>query len=444
MVSPDRRLVVLVPDASGTAALARGAGPPTIDLTVADGETTLTTAWTILRDIGLQGSVLGCTVDQTDPAELAGAPRSALIELAPPPTGWVPPEGWRWLPSDALALDVPPGLELRTRHRISELRGERPIPDERAAWALPGWYEQACGWIERSLVDAGRSAPEAVVPVRFWGISAVMRVDAADRRSWFKASFPLFRHEAAITALLAELAPGMTAPVIAADPATGWLLLDDLGHETAANDPDTSRPAVEHLVRLQSKLRPHCEPLLAAGCLHRPLTGLAGELEAALASEIAQASAALPPDRIRSLVAAVDRSAAVIEAAGFPETLVHGDFHPGNVALTANGAVVFDWSDSAIGNPVVEAATWASWFDGDERREAALWTTFCSVWADGFAIDPLRIRRCDADVVAGAFHTVSYLRILTSLEPDARFEHADGFDQFFGLILRGTAAAQDP
>lgn len=36
--------------------------------------------------------------------------------------------------------------------------------------------------------------------------------------------------------------------------------------------------------------------------------------------------------------------------------LCHGDFHPGNVILTARGPMIIDWTDASSGNPVADVA----------------------------------------------------------------------------------------
>lgn len=38
------------------------------------------------------------------------------------------------------------------------------------------------------------------------------------------------------------------------------------------------------------------------------------------------------------------------------ERLCHGDFHLGNILLTANGEVVIDWIDASLGNPLADVA----------------------------------------------------------------------------------------
>lgn len=41
---------------------------------------------------------------------------------------------------------------------------------------------------------------------------------------------------------------------------------------------------------------------------------------------------------------------------GTPDAVLHLDFHPDNVMLTADGPVVFDWSNASLGPPAAEVA----------------------------------------------------------------------------------------
>jgi len=52
------------------------------------------------------------------------------------------------------------------------------------------------------------------------------------------------------------------------------------------------------------------------------------------------------------------RSALLARLAALPvgESICHGDFHPGNILLTERGAVVIDWIDATLGNPLADVA----------------------------------------------------------------------------------------
>ncbi len=433
-----RRIVLLVPSPDGNAVLASGTDLPALDCTLQAGENTIEAVATVLTEMGLTGPILDCVVDQRSNAELDGEPRSALVQLDAPPPEWTPAAPWAWQQWSELDHTPAAPVAVVTNTRIAELRGDAAVPAERAAWARPGWYEQATDWIKHSLAAAGRAAPDAIVQSRHWGISALIRVEASDGRSWFKASFPPFHNEAPISALLAELAPGATCYVIAADANNGWLLVDDFAGTTDATDAETTRDAVEHLVQLEHKLLPHTAALLAGGCEHRPLRSLAAELQTSLAAPVVTEQIGLTAHRVIELVDACTQAVATVDAVGLPETLLHGDFHPGNVATTGDGMLIFDWSDGAIGSPVIEAATWGWWYEDDEPRLAVLWGHFCEAWRRAFTVDMSHIASYDIDIVAGAFHTVSYERILTALEPTERPSHADGLERFFGLLSSGA------
>jgi hypothetical protein len=413
---------------------------PSVD-TAFDPDATATTSVAVvalLAELGLEPWYVDCVIDQTDDSDLGGRPREVLVELPPPPHGWRLPNGWRWRPIAELDPDLSPGLATMGRERLAELAGRRPVPALRTDWSRPGWFPRAEAWISERLEAAGRPPPVAVVPFRLWGLSAVMRVDLPHGCCWFKAAFEPFRHEPAITELLHSIAGGHTTPVIAADATRAWLLVDDLGQTEVRGERDTRR-AIEELVDLQRRATAHLDELVAVGCPRRPIEELAERVGAGLASDVARSIIAVDSSTsvavLEGLTAAIDR----VRPIGFPETLVHGDFHPGNVAATDDGIVIFDWSDGCVSMPAVDAATWMWWFRDDPVREAAVWSWFVDAWERGFGIDGSQLDRRAIEAVAAGFHFVSYVGILESLEPIRRREVADGLVHFADLLRRSLA-----
>jgi Ser/Thr protein kinase RdoA (MazF antagonist) len=86
------------------------------------------------------------------------------------------------------------------------------------------------------------------------------------------------------------------------------------------------------------------------------------------------------------------------------QTLCHGDFHPGNVLISARGPVVIDWMTASLGSP------WA-----DVARTSMLLTI--GVKAAGDMVSPA-IR-----LLSGLFHR-TYLNRYRSLVPDGQAELA--------------------
>lgn len=98
------------------------------------------------------------------------------------------------------------------------------------------------------------------------------------------------------------------------------------------------------------------------------------------------------------------RALALLETLPSGEALCHGDFHPGNVLISARGPVVIDWMTASLGSP------WA-----DVARTSMILTI--GVKAAGDMVFPA-IR-----LLSGLFHR-SYLRRYKALVPDGEAELA--------------------
>lgn len=67
------------------------------------------------------------------------------------------------------------------------------------------------------------------------------------------------------------------------------------------------------------------------------------------------------------LIQELPRRFAVLEARGLPDTLVHGDFHPGNVRGMPGRYWILDWSDCGIGNPMLDLPSTVPYFSRQDR-----------------------------------------------------------------------------
>ena len=94
----------------------------------------------------------------------------------------------------------------------------------------------------------------------------------------------------------------------------------------------------------------------------------------------------------RAAIPRLSAACARLQGAGVPETLVHGDLHPWNIARTPRGLIVFDWSDSAIGHPFVDLATTVIRTD-DVAVRRRLAEAYLSAWPRGLPGRPGRGRR---------------------------------------------------
>jgi hypothetical protein len=216
---------------------------------------------------------------------------------------------------------APQALQSRVEEWLGEQRGT-PIDPRRPAWARPGWHARAESWVGRPLN-----------PFRLWPLAAVLESDG----EFFKAVFPLFHHEPAVTRALAQRNPGDVPDVLRTDEDEGWLLMQEV-RGTEADD-----RALETLERIQHTWRDRTDELLALGAPDRRLS--------VLERQIAQLVAELAPEHAHH-VPALERACRDLARSGEPETIVHGDFHPGNALVAEDGrAVILDWSDACVGHP---------------------------------------------------------------------------------------------
>jgi hypothetical protein len=414
---------------------------------VADDETTVGTLQrTVLPSVGVSGPVLDCFLavpDDWTPATVV----PGFVEVEPQRAGWSPPPGWRAAPVDEVLFDGPEGL----RPRFDRWRAERAgaAPDPLAPpWTRAGWHAKVTDWVDTVLADAGRTRADDVEQVRAWGISTVLRTRGDDGRAyWFKAVCEHFQTEVAVTAALHRSAPGLVPPVLAADKADGWLLLGDVAGDQAApavtGEPASHPSAYAALRELQRTAAGRRGELLESGVVSRPLAVLADQLADALADDDLRHWHGASPERAHTLVGWVVEQVDRIAALALPELLVHGDFHPGNVAALADGRrVVFDWSDAAMAPPFIDVATWLSWLDDDEEPAGEqVWRSFADQWTDVLRVDEWLAWRPVLDGIAGAYHTVSYAGIVRSLDELRRPEHGDGLRHFFTLLDRAVPSA---
>ncbi|MFZ4719439.1 MAG: phosphotransferase family protein [Ilumatobacteraceae bacterium] len=437
MTEPQRRRVHVLVGNPRTAAVlvTEDGGLPCLDLVVPDGGTTAQAVTAALRARDIDRPLIDVILDQSDLPE--GAPVGVVVQIAAPAPL---PGGWRWAPATEVVPPDDPPLREYVAARLDEWRGVRPVPPERSAWVEPGWYERVRQWVDDRLVEAGHGPSTEMVPFRVWGISAVFSVTSEGGRHWIKAVHPHFAAEPRVTARLAQLAPGAVPTVVAIEPDEGWLLLEHLDG-TGVNEAGDPAGPFAALAALQRRFVGRGDELRALGLPDRRLVSLVDEFREAVAMPLARDVLGADAERssalARGVAAGVDRVAAL----GLPDTLLHGDFHPNNVTLHRDDVVVFDWSDAAIGNPIVEIGSWGSWLRDDPPALDHLWRCVAEAWAP--TVDPEQVlaARPWAAAVVAAYHVVTYVHIARALEPLRREEALTGVRSFFADLVTALDAA---
>ncbi len=315
-----------------------------------------------------------------------------------------------------------------------------PAPG-RAAYAAIGGPAAEVAWAHERLEAAGRPTTGRAEQIRTWNLSSLWRIPTADGPVWLKSVPSFLAHEGPLMIWLARsgAAPGPAAVplVLAAEP--GRTLLDHVGGDDQchATGPVTAG-FLPPLIGLQAAARTRLDELATLGVpdhRHLDLAAAAGRLAAQVDAELT------PADRqaVDQLLAGLPRRLAALDACGLPPTLVHGDFHPGNVrAGSGRAPVVLDWGDSSIGTPARDLAHLLAHLEPGDRAPALSRAARC--WREAVpGCDPARAAAL-AGPVAALAAALAWQGFLDRIEPDERAYHEG--DPAVGLARAAHVAAQ--
>jgi hypothetical protein len=304
-------------------------------------------------ELGIEACVLTCLDDRP------GETSYLMVSV-----GSVPSDA-QWVTSST--FDDP--LVAAAREQLA-LPADSPVTP---AWTRPGWYAEAMPWIDEQLSAAGTPRTGVPAQVRSWGLSNVLRCPTSKGDVYFKAlahastirpahadALPLlFAHEPVLLQKLSEARPGEVPAPLAIDEERAWMLLPDLG-PALARGPEVELwiESLRGHARLQRSFADQPERLLSFTCVDRRLAVLDGELDRlfgpnAATERLEPAERAMLPRRAEQLREAI----AELTAIGVPETLLHGDLHPRNLAVRDGKVLAFDWTDAAVSHPFLDLVT---------------------------------------------------------------------------------------
>jgi hypothetical protein len=372
--------------------------------------------------------------------EMLGVPLTPLRLTWLPATDWLSgalvaevesldaaPSRFRWQDAtDSIEVLEPEPVRSVARRWVDR-RGGKGNPLE-PPWARAGWFARASAWMEERLRNAGFTIAEPPRMVYQGPLGAVLRVRSDGHAMFLKCAPPAFAREASITHALWRRTPASVPAVIAIEPAENWLLMHDHGGRLVDREAEATWPeALGAVAMLQRSWVSWAAEIPAAGGQARPLDLLVSAIPQLLDRD--GFGSRLEPEMREAWIAATPRLVAECEAllaVGLPDTLIHGDLHPGNIVATSDGYVVVDWSDTAVGNPFVDLATFlVRTRDLDLRRR--LVAAYVTAW-DGFAgraqlDEAARL----AMTVGSVYQVATYLALLPALDaPDrSMFEGAD-------------------
>ena len=354
-------------------------------------------------------------------------------DAGPPPV--VEPEVPWWAEARSLVTSAEEavGERLRLLRRLSVESGENgrdsevtylfereggPAASEvdhplRSPWARSGWLDDVLSWEPVASRITGRPVQE-----KWWNLSAVLEVPTADGSAWLKAIPTFFADEGRVIELLSPF----RVPALLGVGDRMALMAPVPGEDQWDPDDAAVEELTTSLVEIQLWSADRLDDFLSVGGRDRRAVRLTNEFLALVDRDDVRAT--LTPeelDELDGLVASFGGWADELESCGLPVTLLHGDFHPGNSRGVPGELVILDWTDAAVGSPLLDLPTFFVRLP-PERAAAArelvaqLWSRHVSGvdFERGFAL---------AELMRGAMDALVYQEFLDGIEPSERIDH---------------------
>lgn len=291
---------------------------------------------------------------------------------------------------------------------------EQPL---RNPYAYPGGPRADLAWADSVLASQGLALSGPPEQVRTWNLSSLWRLPTKDQDVWLKAVPAFFAHEGTLIAALA----GERVPRLLGHDGHRILMAEAPGDDLYTASREQLLTMVGLLVDLQARWMARTDDLLALG-----LPDWRGPALSARIAEVFERHAheLSTKDRgaLAAFVAGLPARFAQLAGCGLPDTLVHGDFHPGNLRGAGLELTLLDWGDSGVGHPLLDGAAFLSRIPAEAVDEVrAHWIALWRAAVPG--AEPERAMALLAPIAA-ARQAVIYLGFLDRIEPAEHPYHA--------------------
>lgn len=338
---------------------------------------------------------------------------------------------------------APPGGAVTYLAQVREAPAVRLTPavvrltddPRRAAFARPGGPWESLRWAESALDATGRAPVTRARQQRTWNLSSIWRLETSAGVVWLKEVPGFFAHEPAVLEWLAASGHAERVPRMLASEG-GRMLLDHVPGEDLYGAPHTVRNAIAtemHAIQVEAAG-------VAPELLHKGIPDRRPGTIGPLLTSVARSGAADP--RLDALVAELPGRLARIDECGLPDTLVHGDLHPGNVRGTPGGQpVLVDWGDAVIGNPAFDILRLTEDLPPDEAQH--LRDAWIRRWRESVpGSDPATAIELMRPVAALIYASV-YAWFLEHIEPSEHAYHSGDVPAYLAIaaeLFAGTSS----
>lgn len=288
----------------------------------------------------------------------------------------------------------------------------------RLPYAEPGGPGRDLAWARSALDEQDYRQLGPAQQMRTWNLSSLWRIPVEGGSVWLKCVPPFFAHEGTILRMLQDA----SVPRLLAHEG-GRILMTEIPGEDLYDAPGHTRLAlVSMLVALQREWVGREKELLALGLPDWRSAPLSEAVEVVVRRN---AAAFCKRDRrmLDAFLAGLPQRFASVDECGLPDSLVHGDFAPGNARSDGSSLVLLDWGDCGVGHPLLDQSAFLDRIPPQhvpavsEHWERA-WGRVAPGSDPGRAADLLA-------PVAAARQAVIYQTFLDQIEPSEHPYHRD-------------------
>jgi aminoglycoside phosphotransferase (APT) family kinase protein len=216
-----------------------------------------------------------------------------------------------------------------------------------------------------------------------------------------------------------------TPPLLADDPVAGRLLLGEVpGVDQHYPDESLTVRMVETLVTLQQRMMSRREAVLASGAADWRATALShSATDLAARGDVRAELDLVERAALDAVIAELPARLDALYSCGLQDTLIHGDFHPGNHRFDGHRLVLLDWGDSGVGHPLLDMAAFlervpAEW----QGRVRTIWV---ATWTAMFPRSEVALAVELIQPVAALRQAIIYRRFLDAIELSEQIYHRD-------------------
>ncbi|MES2721626.1 MAG: aminoglycoside phosphotransferase family protein [Pseudomonadota bacterium] len=295
--------------------------------------------------------------------------------------------------------------------------GELDDQPLRNSYAKLGGPAADLAWATTILAQKGLTPAGPPRQVRTWNLSSLWAIPVQGQTVWLKAIPPFFAHEAPLIQALA----GEAVPTLLGHGDGRFLMAELPGADLFEAETDQLFAMVDLLVGIQAKWVGREAELFALG-----LPDWRGPALTAAITEVFERTAPELSTKNRgaltAFIADLPRRFADLAACGLPDTLVHGDFHPGNLRGDGEHLALMDWGDSGVGHPLLDSSAFLDRVPAEALEAVrAVWLAH---WREAVpGSDPARALTLLAPIAA-ARQAVIYRGFLDNIEPAEHPYHA--------------------